>query len=267
MDFPRDGEQAACEAGNKREVRVCELQTERRSFMKGLQMLYEFNTVSVVIRIFLAMLLGGCIGMEREKSRRPAGFRTHILVCVGSCMTALIGLFVWTTLNGASDPLRVSAQVISGIGFLGVGTILVKERDHITGLTTAAGLWTTAAIGIACGFGFYIGALVGTLVVSITAIILFKFESRRHKKNQKRMIYLEVQGAQGLNDYIDWLEEDWKAKQVLVVPPHTAMHGNVGLEVMLPLVGNEDIKEVLGKIRRKEGVLFAMESVKREAKA
>ena len=233
--------------------------------MKWLEMIKDYNTVSVVVRIFLSMLLGGLIGMEREKSRRPAGFRTHILVCVGSCMTALIGLFVWTELNGASDPLRVSAQVISGIGFLGVGTILVKEHDHITGLTTAAGLWTTAAIGIACGFGFYIGALVATLVVAITAIILFKFESRRHKKNKKRRVYLEVQGTEVLNDYIDWLEGDWKAGAVTVVPPHTAMSGHVGLEVVLPLIGNEDIKEVLSKLRGKEGVLFALESAKREA--
>lgn len=233
--------------------------------MKWLEMIKDYNTVSVVVRIFLSMFLGGLIGMEREKSRRPAGFRTHILVCVGSCMTALIGLFVWTELNGASDPLRIAAQVISGIGFLGVGTILVKEHDHITGLTTAAGLWTTASIGIACGFGFYIGALVGTLVVAITSAILFKLEARGRKKNRKRMIYLEIQGTEGLNEYIDWLEDDWRAKQVTVVPPHTAMDGHVGLEVILPLIGNEDIKEMLSGLRGKEGVLFVLESSKREA--
>ena len=152
--------------------------------MKWMELLKDFNYISVIVRILLAMLLGGLIGMEREKSRRPAGFRTHILVCVGSCMTALIGLFVWKEMGNVSDPLRISAQVISGIGFLGVGTILVKEHDHITGLTTAAGLWTTAAIGIACGYGFFLGALMGTLVVAITAAILFKFEARGRKKNR-----------------------------------------------------------------------------------
>ncbi len=233
--------------------------------MKGLEFIKEFNTVSVVVRIFLAMFLGGCIGLEREKSRRPAGFRTHILVCVGSCMTALIGLYVWTNLNGASDPLRVAAQVISGIGFLGVGTILVKEHDHITGLTTAAGLWTTAAIGIACGFGFYEGALVGALVVAITAVILYKFEARRRKKNKNRLIYLEIQGAEGLNACVDWLKDEWRAKQILIVPPSTALRGNVGLEVLIPLTGNEDVKIVLEKLRKKEGILFVVEGVKREA--
>lgn len=180
-------------------------------------------------------------------------------------MTALIGLFVWNETGSMADPLRISAQVISGIGFLGVGTILVKEHDHITGLTTAAGLWATAAIGIACGYGFYTVALMGTLVVAVTAAILFKFEARGRKKNRKRTIYMEVQGTSLLNEYIDWLTQERKAINIKVVAPRTAIGGNVGLEIVLPLAGNEDIKEVLELLRGKEGVLFAMESIKREA--
>lgn len=232
--------------------------------MKVIAVLNEFNNVSVIVRLLLAMILGGCIGMEREKNKRPAGFRTHILVCVGSCMTALIGLFVWSEMNGASDPLRIAAQVISGIGFLGVGTILVKEHDRITGLTTAAGLWATAAIGIACGYGFYSGAFTGTLVVAITSAILFKFESRGRKKNRKRNFYMEVGSTACLNEYIDWIQEEFKAKNVVVVAPRTAINGNVGLEIVLPLAGNEDIKTVLGILRSKEAVLFAVESAKNE---
>lgn len=232
--------------------------------MKWFEMLKDFNTISAIVRILLAMFLGGLIGLEREKSKRPAGFRTHILVCVGSCMTALIGLFVWNETGSMADPLRISAQVISGIGFLGVGTILVKEHDHITGLTTAAGLWTTAAIGIACGYGFYICALFGTLVVAVTAAILFKFEARGRKKNRKRSLYVEVQGTAVLNEYIDCLMQEWKAVNVKVMAPRTAIGGNVGLEVVLPLAGNEDVKEVLEKLRGKEGIQFAMEIMKRE---
>ena len=224
--------------------------------MKWFTMLMDFNTISVIVRVFLAMFFGGIICLEREKNKRPAGFRTHILVCVGSCLTALIGLFVWMEFGNIADPMRISAQVISGIGFLGVGTILVKEHDHITGLTTAAGLWATASIGIACGFGFYEGALVGTLVVAITAAILFKLETRGRKKNRKRTIYLEVQGTNSLNEYMDWLAQEWKARNISVVPPRTALTGNVGLEVVLPFVGNEDSKEMLEKLRKKEGVLF-----------
>lgn len=228
--------------------------------MKWFDYVKDYNTISIIVRIFLAMLLGGCIGIEREKSKRPAGFRTHILVCVGSCMTALIGLFVWHEMGNMSDPLRISAQVISGIGFLGVGTILVKEHDHITGLTTAAGLWTTASIGIACGFGFYVGALIGTFVVAITSAILFKFEKRGRKKNRRINLYLEIQGTALLNEEIDLLVQEFKAKNVLVVPPRTAVRGSVGLEVSLPYVGNEDTKAVLQALRKQEGVLFAMET-------
>ena len=228
--------------------------------MKWFDYVKDYNTISIIVRIFLAMLLGGCIGIEREKSKRPAGFRTHILVCVGSCMTALIGLFVWHEMGNMSDPLRISAQVISGIGFLGVGTILVKEHDHITGLTTAAGLWTTASIGIACGFGFYVGALIGTFVVAVTSAILFKFEKRGRKKNRRVNLYLEIQGTALLNEEIDLLVQEFKAKNVLVVPPRTAVRGNVGLEVSLTYVGNEDTKAVLQALRKQEGVLFAMET-------
>lgn len=228
--------------------------------MKWFDYVKDYNTISIIVRIFLAMLLGGCIGIEREKSKRPAGFRTHILVCVGSCMTALIGLYVWHEMGNMSDPLRISAQVISGIGFLGVGTILVKEHDHITGLTTAAGLWTTASIGIACGFGFYVGALIGTFVVAITSAILFKFEKRGRKKNHRINLYLEIQGTALLNEEIDLLVQEFKAKNILVVPPRTAVRGNVGLEVSLLYVGNEDTKAVLDTLRKQEGVLFAMET-------
>jgi len=230
--------------------------------MKWLMMLQDFNTISVIGRLLLAMLLGGFIGLEREKSKRPAGFRTHILVCVGSCLTALIGLYVWHEMGDVSDPLRISAQVISGIGFLGVGTILVKEHDHITGLTTAAGLWTTASIGIACGYGFYIGAVLGTLVVAITAAILFKLEARGRKKNRKIALYLEIEGTELLNEYIDWFEQELKARSILVVAPRTAMGGNVGLEVILPYAGKDEIRAILEIIRGKEGVLFAMEGMR-----
>ena len=228
------------------------------------KMMTQFNEVSVVVRIFLAMLLGGGIGMEREKSKRPAGFRTHIVVCVGSCLTALIGLFAWQEMGSMGDPLRISAQVVSGIGFLGVGTILVKEHDHITGLTTAAGLWTTAATGIACGVGFYLGAVLGALVVALTSAILFKLEARGRKKNQKLTLYAEVEGTEKLNEYTDWLMKELLARNLLVVSPRSGIPGNVGLEIILPLVGHEDVKAVLENLRGREGVLFAMECMKRE---
>ena len=224
-----------------------------------LELLNEFNSVSAIIRIFIAMLLGGFIGIEREKSRRPAGFRTHILVCVGACMTALIGLFVWNTMGDITDPMRISAQVISGIGFLGVGTILVKEHDHITGLTTAAGLWTTAAIGIACGYGFYIAAFVGTLVVAITAAILFKLEKGTRRRNSVRSIYLEIAGTEAVNEYTDWFWAELKAKNVMIMAPRSAIKHNVGVEVILSVDDEKEVHSLLEKIRAKDRIDFAIE--------
>ena len=228
-----------------------------------LKILEQFNIVSVVMRILLAMLLGGLIGIEREKSRRPAGFRTHILVCVGACLTALIGLYVWYEMGDVTDPMRISAQVISGIGFLGVGTILVKEHDHITGLTTAAGLWTTAAIGIACGYGFYIAALVGTLVVTVTSAILFKLEKGTRKRNSVKSIYLEIEGTECVNEYTDWFWQELNAKNVLITAPRSAIKHNVGVEVILSFNDEEEVNLILGKVREKENVVFAMESIRK----
>ena len=225
--------------------------------------LNDFNGISVVVRIFLAMLLGGCIGIEREKSKRPAGFRTHILVCVGACLTALLGIFVWNQVGDITDPARISAQVISGIGFLGVGTILVKEHDHITGLTTAAGLWTTAAIGIACGYGFYSAALVGTLVVTVTSAILFKLERGTRRRNCIRSIYLEISDVEWVNEYTDWFWKELKSQNVLITAPKSAIGNHIGIEIILSFTDEEEIKTVLEKIRAKEKVVFAIESIRK----
>ena len=231
-----------------------------------LQELKEFNLISVAVRIFLAMLLGGFIGMERERSKRPAGFRTHILVCVGACMTALIGLFIWYELGEGADPARISAQVISGIGFLGMGPIMVKEHDHITGLTTAAGLWTTAAIGIGCGYGFYSIAFIGTLVVAITSAILFKLEKGTRRRNFVWSIYLELEGTEFVNDYTDWFFGELDAKNVHIVTPRSSIKYNVGVEVILPFLEEERRKVTLEKIRDKEKVAFAIDTTRKESK-
>ena len=227
------------------------------------KLLNQFNEISAIFRILFAMFLGGLIGLEREKSKRPAGFRTHILVCVGAAMTALIGLFVWQELGNVTDPMRISAQVISGIGFLGVGTILVKEHDHITGLTTAAGLWTTAAIGIACGYGFYSAALVGTLVVTVTSAVLFKLEKGTRKRNCIRSIYLEISGTETVNEYTDWIMQELGAKNILITAPRSAIKHHVGREVILSVTDEEGVKKVLEQIRAKEKVAFAIESIRK----
>lgn len=130
-----------------------------------------------LLKIFLAMLLGGIIGIEREIGNRPAGFRTHTLVCMGSALVMLTSDYMLKAYSNIStpDPARLGAQVISGIGFLGAGTIL-KDGSRVRGLTTAASIWVVACIGIAIGVGFYWGAIIASVFSYITLFLLKKIE-------------------------------------------------------------------------------------------
>ena len=114
----------------------------------------EVTQEAVVLRILLAIVIGGLIGLERGLKNRPAGLRTYMLVCVGSCLIMLTNQYIYQC-TGAGDPMRLGAQVVSGIGFLGAGTIVVTRHNQIKGLTTAAGLWASAGVGLALGIGFY----------------------------------------------------------------------------------------------------------------
>ena len=147
-----------------------------------IEYLRDFNIVTVLIRLLLAMIVGGVVGIERGKQGRAAGMRTHILVCLGATLASMIGLYTYEILGYGNDPLRVAAQVISGIGFLGVGTILIKGRFQITGLTTAAGLWTVAAIGLTLGIGFYEGALITSVLAVLTVTIIHRLEYKINKR-------------------------------------------------------------------------------------
>ncbi len=140
----------------------------------------------IFIRIILACFLGGLIGIERESINRPAGFRTHILVCIGATLAMLTGIFMFSQYGRFTDldPTRLGSQVISGIGFLGAGTIL-REGLTVRGLTTAASIWAVASIGLAIGSGFYLGALISTVFVLIILLFFSKFENYMSKKHNE----------------------------------------------------------------------------------
>ena len=134
----------------------------------------EPGWLQVTVRLLVAMLVGLVIGMEREYTNRPAGLRTHILVALGACVVAITGEMVvahYRALGSNSDPARLAAQVISGVGFLGAGTIL-RDGATVKGLTTAASLWAVACLGIAAGFGYHFVALAGMVLIFVTLTIL-----------------------------------------------------------------------------------------------
>ena len=162
--------------------------------------LREVTYVAIVARIVAAIICGGLIGLERGLKNRPAGLRTYMLVCVGSCIIMLTNQYVVQILGG--EPTRLAAQVVSGIGFLGAGTIVVTRRNQIKGLTTAAGLWASAGIGIALGIGFYEVALVGSLAIFTVMTLLQKMDNKMHRKAKVVEVYIEITKQMSLGDLL-----------------------------------------------------------------
>lgn len=151
----------------------------------NLKLLLQNNEVQMVVRLVMAMILGGLIGLERERGDRPAGLRTHTLVCVGSALFTLVSIFGFGDTSPVHSPVddmgvrrdsaRIAAQVVSGIGFLGAGTI-IRDGISIKGLTTAASLWMVSAIGLAIGSGMYIVSIAGTVIALFILVFLHSWE-------------------------------------------------------------------------------------------
>ena len=149
----------------------------------------EPGLTHIALRLACAMLVGIVIGLEREYTHRPAGLRTHILVALGACVASLMGDMIFSHFSTTADPARLSAQVITGVGFLGAGTIM-KEGVNVKGLTTAASVWAVACLGIAAGFGFYAVALLGMLFIMITLTVVEALQHRfiRSSGSQERYV-------------------------------------------------------------------------------
>lgn len=219
-----------------------------------IETLREFNYVTICIRLVLAIIAGGIIGNERGKHGSAAGLRTHILVCVGAAMTALTGYYVYDTLNISGDIMRLAAQVVSGIGFLGAGMIIVKNSNVVTGLTTAAGMWATAAIGIALGYGFYSGAIIATVACVFTAAFLSRLE---RKRKSTAHIYIEVDLSQNINDITSTIYNEIDSDALIEsVPPKSNVPNTIGLYVTVS--NPRSVGEVKEQIDKISGVRFSL---------
>jgi len=163
--------------------------------------LREVTYVAVALRIAAAVVIGGLLGLERGMKNRPAGLRTYMLVCVGACLIMLTNQYIYQV-YGTGDPVRMGAQVVSGIGFLGAGTIVVTRRKQIKGLTTAAGLWTAAGVGLALGIGFYEAALVGGFAMFFVITLLQRMDNNMHRKSRQMEVYIELSKEIALGDFL-----------------------------------------------------------------
>ena len=179
-----------------------------------LDYLRQMNMVTVMVRLTMAMLFGGLIGLERERKRRPAGFRTYMLVCLGAALTMLLSQYEsymvthdWAELAAEigirTDVSRFGAQVINGIGFLGAGTIIVTGRQEVKGLTTAAGLWASACMGLAIGAGFYECVLLGFVLIFLAIRLLPQVENYIIESARNMNIYVEFQSLDNVGAIIN----------------------------------------------------------------
>lgn len=217
------------------------------------KLLSEYNEISAIVRLVLAVVLGGMIGAERARHGQAAGMRTHALVCLGAALTALTGIFISARLGQAGDISRIPAQVISGIGFLGAGMIIVKGNNSIVGLTTAAGMWATAAIGIAIGYGFYNGGILAAFLCLLTMVFMTKFEKA---KKISRKVYVELDDMSLVNSFIDRACE--KANDLLEYQVMAAKSGNTS-HIGLYLNSKHSLTPRASTFLEMDGVVFALD--------
>ncbi len=220
-----------------------------------LLILREFNTWSVIVRIVLAVLCGGIIGVERETKRRPAGYRTHTLVCLGATMTMLTSQYLMTA-GWTTDPARLGAQVVAGIGFIGAGTIIVTRRRQVKGLTTAAGLWVSAIIGLAIGVGYYEAAILTTVFVILAETILSKLEWHISSKAKKINLYIEYTDHGCIGEVAEIIKRSGAGIMDIELTK-TQKNDGVVMNAILSIQLNKNVKrhQMLLDVQRTKGVV------------
>ena len=168
----------------------------------------DLTMLSVAVRLLLAFLCGGAIGLERAYRRRSAGFRTHILICLGAALTTLTSQYLYLEMGYYTDMARLGAQVVAGIGFIGAGSIIVTRKQRVKGLTTAAGLWTAAIIGLCLGGGFYEGGILATILVLMAEGFFSKVEYKLMNNNPEINLYVEYRGNHTLDQLLLYLHDN-----------------------------------------------------------
>jgi putative Mg2+ transporter-C (MgtC) family protein len=220
--------------------------------------LREFNTVSAVLRLIVAVLLSGLIGIERSKSGRAAGLRTHILVCLGAAIASMTGLYINAMYN-TGDVSRIAAQVVSGISFLGAGTILVRNKSTVTGLTTAACIWAVGTIGIAIGYGFYEVALIGTALILFINHVLNRIDKKIRHNMKDMSLYIEFINVKLLNSTLDAIKNiGIELDMIELTKAKTDLLEGIGAEMIVQVSKKQNEHDLIEKINNLPNVHFAI---------
>lgn len=215
--------------------------------------------LTIFLRLSLAMVCGGILGMERGKKNRPAGFRTYMLVCVGATLVMLTNQYL-CGLYGTGDPARLGAQVISGIGFLGAGTIIVTGRNRVKGLTTAAGLWADACLGLAIGVGFYSAAIIGGALILLVMSVLHRLDDKMVANARNVDLYMEFQKMSDLGAFMAKIKEfGMKISEIEMTKSNSTEDIGVAVLLTLKLEKKKPHTEIIELLSQIEGVRYLEE--------
>lgn len=222
--------------------------------------LQKLNFISIFLRLSMAVVFGGTIGYGRERERRPAGLRTHILVSIGATLAMITNIYICEVYSKYSDPTRLGAQVISGVGFLGVGTIIVTGKNKVRGLTTAAGLWASACMGLAIGAGFYSGAIISCIFILIVTVVLTKLDKRINNKSRNITLYILVNSTSAASKLlVDIQSKNVKISDIEISNNNVSSNDLIG--ILLGLKISEEVChcDFIESITSKNEVIFLQE--------
>lgn len=208
--------------------------------LESFDALRHLTVLSILVRFLMAFLFGGIIGLERGRRQQAAGLRTHMMVCIGAVSTMLVSEYMIKYGGSTGDVMRLSAQVVSGIGFLGAGTIIVTKQNRIRGLTTAASLWASACMGIVIGSGFYECALIMMLVMLFVLVILSGFDIKYVKTTAQASVFLELEeGCQFSLILENIKKQGWNIQEIREL----GFLNSDFLSIRLDLLSDEQIKK------------------------
>ena len=215
--------------------------------------------IEACIKMALALICGGVIGIERGRKKRPAGFRTYMLVCLGATLVMMTNDYI-CKIYGTGDVARMGAQVVNGIGFLGAGTIITTGHNRVKGLTTAAGLWAAACIGLAIGSGFYEGAILGTLMMVVIMVLLHTFDRRLVSTTKVVIFYVEYNKMKALHRLNAFFREQQIAVEDLEFEkPDPSNAAQCAAVVSIRLPAKIPHAELIEKVLEVEGILYVEE--------
>ena len=219
----------------------------------------ELTPASVALRLVLATAMGALVGMERAQKRYAAGIRTFALVCLGSALAMVTALFLAQMSGGDADVGRIPGQVLTGIGFLGAGTIIVTDRKQIRGLTTAAGLWVTSTMGLAIGAGFIFAAVLCVVLVLFTTWLMHSFSRYVESHTRTAELYIEID-KEKVNLLLKYIrEQDYLIKSMERRKEPVLVEGDIALRVEIDMLKKYYHAQLMDQIMGVDGVHYIEE--------